>query len=149
MFSAVSFTSAATATVDLLGSGFSLKQLDWSYEYDGDGFPKQSDSDQNPAQSFVRRLIVNMTVQIRGASQSAHWVNRQAFANSLIVHDGAQTQYNRGRLAVTPSGGTAMFADVNVTEASFSMPVEEAAAFVSTATLAFRCDRGYWRTTGS
>ena len=146
MFSAVSFTNPSTATVDLLSTGYILKSLDWSYEYDGSEFPKQSDSGQQPAQSFVRRVVVTATVQIKGTSASDHWTKRGTFVTAFLIKDGAQTVYNHGRLSVTPSGGSAMYVDANVTGLQFTqLSLDEAAAHITTATVTMRADRGYWR----
>lgn len=146
MFSAAAFTNVSTDTVDLLGSGYALKTLDWSYEYDGSQFPKQQDAGQQPAHSFVRRVVVNITVQLLGSSQSAYWTSRNTFAKAFLVRDGAQTDYQHGRLTVTPQGGSAMYLDCNITGLLLPLAFDESAAFLSTATVALRADRGYWRT---
>jgi hypothetical protein len=147
MFSAATFTNVNTDTVDLLGAGYALKNLDWSYEYDGSEFPKQQDSGQNPAYSFVRRITVNLVVQVTGQSLTDYWAKRNTLMQALLVADGAQSAFNHGTLTVTPQGGSSMYLDVNVTGISAPLQFDEAAASVSTVTAAMRADRGYWRAT--
>lgn len=146
MFSAAAFTNVSSDTANLYTVGdFAFKSLEWSYEYDGSEFPKQQNSGQNPAHSFVRRMALTLTVQILGSSQSDYWTNHNTFAKAFLVADGTQSSYNHGTLAVTPTGKSAMYVDANVTGIGFHSNPEEGAAFTSTATVTMRADRGYWR----
>jgi hypothetical protein len=150
MFSVASFVNVSSDTVNLLSAGdFSLKNLDCVYEYDGQEVPKQQDSGNNPAHTFVRRLVLTATVQILGSSQTDYWTNRHTFARGFLVTAGAQaSSYNHGTLSVTPTGGASMYVDVNVT--GLALPLRNRpsqSAFVSTATVTMRADYGYWRAT--
>lgn len=153
MFSAATYTNVSSDTVNLKATGYALKTLEESYEYEGSEFAKQNDSGQNAAQSFVRRLVVTVTVQIIGTGatqalgQADYWTKRNAFIKAFLVVKGAQTNYNHGTLAVTPQGGASMYVDANVTGLQLPLAYDEAGAFVSTASVTLRADYGYWRAT--
>ena len=136
------FNRDGTHSVDLLSTGYSIKELSWSYEYDGSEFPKQQDSGQAQAHSFVRRLTFNLVVQITGDSFSGYWTARQALADAFIIADGTQVEYRHGQIEVTPTGQPQIYADVNVTGVSFPTSVDEAKTSIATITM--RADRGYW-----
>ena len=133
-----------TDTVDLTSADYSIKSLEWDYNYGGDEYPKQQDSANHPAHSFVRAMTVTLAVQILGGSEAGYWTKRKALVAAFLVDDGSQTSYYHGTLTGTPNGQSEMYANVNVTGISAPHAPDEAGAYTSTVTITMRVDRGYW-----
>jgi hypothetical protein len=133
-----------TDTVDLLAAAYSVKGLEWDYNYGGDEYPKQQESANHPAHSFARAMTVTLAVQVKGSSEADYWAQRKALVAAFLVDDGAQTSYYHGTLTGTPNGQSEMYAKVNVTGIQAPHAPDEAGAFTSTVTITMRVDRGYW-----
>jgi hypothetical protein len=133
-----------TDTVDLLGSGYSVKGFEWDYAYGGDEYPKQQDSANHPAHSFARAMTVTLAVQVKGTSEADYWTKRKALVAAFLVDDGGQTAYYHGTLKGTPNGQSQLYVRANVTGIAAPHAPDEAGAFTSTVTVTLRVDRGYW-----
>lgn len=149
LLSEATFTNINSASVNLLATGTAFRDISWSYEPAGSEFGKQQDSGQQDGHVFIRKLTITINGLITGTSASDYWTHRQSVLNGFIVDQGAQTDYKHGRLTITPSGGSQVFADVVVDSDSFELAHDEAAALSSQYTVTLRCPYGYWRTTGS
>jgi len=134
----------ATDTIDLLGSGYSIKGFEWDYTYGGDEYPKQQAPANHPAHSFARAMTVTLEVLVKGSSESDYWTKRHNLVKTFLVDDGAQTAYYHGTLTGTPNGQAQMYVKVNVTGINGPHDPDAAGAFTSTVTITMRVDRGYW-----
>ena len=145
MYDSIGFVNANAASVNLLDAGFTLgvKGLAWKYEMAGEDFGKQGESGNHPAAVVVRKLLVTLNGQIKGASPTEYWANRSALLTALLPDEGAPVSYYTGRLHVAPTGGTAVYADVVMVDNDFTSTVDEGTK-TSLYTVNWRCDRGYW-----
>jgi len=134
----------ATDTVDLTAAAYSVKGLEWDYNYGGDEYPKQQNSGNLQAHSFTRAMTVTLAVQVKGSSESDYWTQRKALVAAFLVDDGGQTSYYHGTLTGTPNGQDEMYAHANVTAIQAPHAPDEAGAYTSTVTITMRADRGYW-----
>lgn len=133
-----------TDTVDLTSADYSIKSLEWDYNYGGDEYPKQQDSANHPAHSFARAMTLTLAVQVKGSNEADYWTKRKALVAAFLVDDGAQTAYYHGTLTGTPNGQSQMYVRVNVTGIAGPHQPDEAGAYTSTVTITMRADRGYW-----